>query len=140
MSAPSRRTHILLIDDSRLWLAMLRVYLAPFDVHVHEAQSGAWALQVLTTVVPDAVIVDYNLGWEMDGEQLVRTIRSHHNQAVAALPVMMFSGDERARMKALDAGVNTFITKPIDHHSFVSALEHLLPRLRESTLLGVRTA
>lgn len=117
----------LVVDDSRATRSMLRKMLSTLGFDVVEAGHGIEALEQLATLDDiDFALVDWNMP-EMDGLDLVRSIRAERR--FAELPVMMVTAESDATQmaRALMAGADEYALKPID-------LESLETKLR---LLGV---
>jgi len=118
----------LVVDDSRATRTMLRGMLSKLGFDVVEAGHGVEALQRLETLEDEVsfALVDWNMP-EMDGLELVKSLRSERRYA--ELPVMMVTAESDATQmaRALMAGADEYALKPID-------LEALETKLR---LLGV---
>lgn len=103
----------LVVDDSRASRAMLRRMLDQFGFSTVEAADGVEALQRLNETECDLALVDWHMP-EMDGLELVRTMRrkSGHTK----VPVMMVTGecDPRQMARALMAGADEYAIKPLD--------------------------
>lgn len=105
----------LLIEDSRPMRILVRDMLRALGITKCEcAASADEAIEILSMFTPDLVITDLIMEGE-DGIGLARRIRGWNDGAIARVPIVMMSGhSERSRVKAaLDAGVNTFLVKPV---------------------------
>jgi two-component system chemotaxis response regulator CheY len=115
----------LVVDDSRATRAMLRSMLRNLGFDVIEAGHGIEALQRLdASTEVDFALVDWNMP-EMDGLELVRSIRAERR--FADLPVMMVTAetDMSQMARALMAGADEYALKPLDQESLVSKLRLL---------------
>lgn len=119
--APGPARRVLVVDDHTPSLESLRRLLIRLGHEVEVARDGVEALARLKLGV-DLVLLDAEMPG-MDGFELARRIRS--DAETHDLPLMMVTGrDSKAdRLRAVEAGVNDFIAKPVD-----------------ATELGVRTA
>jgi two-component system KDP operon response regulator KdpE len=101
-------TRILVVDDDRPLLRALRITLTARGYDVTTAADGAGALSAATQTVPDLVIVDLGLP-DMDGVTLVQGLRGW-----LAVPIIVLSArhTEEAKINALDAGADDYVTKP----------------------------
>lgn len=102
------RPLILIVEDEAV---MRRVLLLALDAHgysVVEAVTGEQALTRVHDQPPDAVILDLGLP-DMDGVAVARAVRDAHD-----LPIIVLSArnEEQEQIRALDAGVNDYVTKP----------------------------
>lgn len=104
----------LLVDDSRTIRTMIRSMLTELGFDVVEATHGIDALdKVRSGAHFDVALVDWNMP-EMDGLELVRTLRSERR--FAGLPVMMVTteADAHSVVRALMAGADEYAMKPLD--------------------------
>lgn len=117
---------VLLVQDSRPMRILVREMLRALGVqHCQCAASVPEACEILHVLTPDLVITDLIMEGE-DGVGLTRRIRAWNDYAIAHVPIVMMSGhSERSRVQAaLEAGVNTFLVKPVsaralaDHVAF----------------------
>jgi two-component system KDP operon response regulator KdpE len=111
---------ILVIDDEPPLRKLLRTGLASQGYEVVDVTSGQAALDALSKLVPDLVILDLGLP-DMAGEELLRRIRADHERA--SILVLSAREDEHAKVDALDAGADDYMTKPF-------SMNELLARIR----------
>lgn len=105
-------TSILLVEDDASQRASLRCSLEQGGFRVREAEHGAAALRALEDEIPDVVVMDARMP-EMDGLECTRRIRAQ--PALADLPIMMVAAgtDGEDVPRGFEAGVDTYIMKPI---------------------------
>jgi two-component system, cell cycle response regulator DivK len=104
---------ILIVDDNAQNLKLARVVLAVEGYQVETAGNAEEALRVLTSFAPRLILMDIQLPG-MDGLQLTRVLRrdpARQHIRIVALTAYAMKGDEE---KALAAGCDGYITKPID--------------------------
>ncbi len=106
MSDPGPR--VLVVDDEAAIRRFLRTSLTAHGYSVHEAASGDEALQVVPAVRPDVIILDLGLPG-IDGKEVTRCLREWTQTPIIILSV---DGDETAKIAALDAGADDYLTKP----------------------------
>ena len=126
---PGRVRRVLVVDAHKEILESLRRLLISFGHEVEVARDGVEALSRLKLGV-DLVLVDPEMPG-MDGFELFRRIRS--DAEFHDLPVMMVTGrdSKTERLRAVDAGVNDFISQPVDPAEL---------RLRSASLLRLKEA
>src|SRR5712691_7685192 len=88
--------------------------LAAKVLNVHDAADGASGLEAIVTLLPDVVILD----WEMpgiDGAEFTRRVRSPANFSYPEVPIIILTGHgERSRVaEAVRLGVHEFLLKPV---------------------------
>jgi CheY-like chemotaxis protein len=104
---------ILVVDDNPANLKLTRVLLEAEGYEVRTAIDAEAALDVLVTFEPRMILMDLQLPG-MDGLELTRKLKSnprHQHIIILALTAYAMKGDEE---KALAAGCDGYITKPID--------------------------
>ena len=112
-------TRILVVDDDRQLLRALRINLAVRGYEVQLAMDGAAGLAVASRQPPDLVVVDLGLP-DMDGVDVVEGIRGW---STAPILVLSARDAEGAKVRALDAGADDYVTKPF-------GMDELLARIR----------
>ncbi|WP_430398458.1 response regulator [Ferrovibrio sp.] len=121
----SRARSILVIDDEMQIRRFLRTGLSVQGYDVIEAESGAEGLKAITTINPDLVILDLQLG-DMDGLDVLRRIREW-----SWLPILILSvrSRENEKVRALELGADDYITKPFGMPELVARVHALLRRM-----------
>jgi two-component system KDP operon response regulator KdpE len=111
--------HVLLVDDDRPTLKALRLGLRAYDFEVVTASDAGSALDRAAHRPPEAVLLDLGLP-DLDGVDVLRTLRSW-----SSVPVVVISARPgvAARVEALDAGADDYLSKPF-------AIDELAARLR----------
>ena len=99
------------------------------------AENGEVALQMLEQAGYHAVLMDMHMP-VMDGLAATRAIRSLNNE-LSQIPIIAVTANaiQGERQKCLAAGMNDFITKPIEKDKFAAALEHLTGDFQKDELL-----
>jgi CheY-like chemotaxis protein len=125
---------VLIVDDHPINLKLASEVLLASDYDVVVAADAEQAQHVLTTLVPDLILMDIALPG-MDGLTLTKIIKADarlRRVPVVALTAYAMRGDE---LKASDAGCNGYITKPIDTRSLLEEVSALIDtaRARPST-------
>jgi two-component system KDP operon response regulator KdpE len=110
---------ILVVDDEPQILRALQTNLRGAGYEVVTAASGEEALAQAATRAPDAVILDLVLP-DVSGTDVCRQLREWSEVPVIVLSAV---GDESAKITALDAGADDYVTKPF-------SIDELLARLR----------
>jgi two-component system KDP operon response regulator KdpE len=102
------RATILVIEDEPEIRRFLRSALGADNYRVVEAENGARGIVDAGTHKPDLAIVDLGLP-DMDGIEVIRRIRSW-----SPMPIIVLSARarEQAKVEALDAGADDYVTKP----------------------------
>ena len=104
---------ILIVDDNPINLKLVKVLLTVECYEVRTAMDADDALAVLKTFQPRLILMDLQLPG-MDGLTLVRKLKTDskfQDTIILAVTAYAMKGDEE---KALAAGCDGYITKPID--------------------------
>lgn len=118
---------ILIVDDNPQNLKLARVILTVEGYEVQTAADAEEALRVLQSFTPRLILMDLQLPG-MDGLQLTRHLRrdpSWQDVRIVALTAYAMKGDEE---KALGAGCDGYITKPIDTERLARLVAEQLAR------------
>lgn len=119
--------HILVVDDDKNTRRYMRAVLEAADYTVTTAENGAEALKVMESEYFDLVVLDIMMP-EMDGYQFTEALRGVQNN----LPILMVSAKQLSadRKKGFRAGIDDYMTKPVDMEELVLRIQALLRRSR----------
>jgi PAS domain S-box-containing protein len=125
---PSLSYRVLIVEDDADALESLRLQMELWGNEVTTARSAAEALAVAVTAQPQIVLCDIGLPG-MDGLNLVRALRDKLGSAkvVFAAVTGYAGGDDQAR--ALAAGFDSFLVKPLEPESLARLLRSAAPRV-----------
>jgi response regulator RpfG family c-di-GMP phosphodiesterase len=105
------KIRVLVVDDDPHLCELLRVTLELEAIEVSEAHHVVEAEKLLATAIPDVIVLDIGLPG-VDGVFYCERLRE--SVQTRSLPIIAISGSEDAGVRALAAGANTFLHKPID--------------------------
>jgi CheY-like chemotaxis protein len=117
---------VLVVDDTVDNLVIISLHLQQTGFRVVTATNGEEAVKVASLTNPDLILMDLSMP-ELDGLGATRKIREHPTlRAMPIVAVTAFSteGFQRA---AFDAGIDGYITKPIDFERMNDLIRSLLP-------------
>jgi len=126
-------TRVLVVDDEPQMLRALTVNLNARGYDVDVASSGEEALRRAADNHPDAVLLDLGLPG-IDGLAVVRGLRGW-----SAVPIVILSARdaESAKVAALDAGADDYVTKPFGINELLARLRAALRRYQPSADVAV---
>ena len=109
---------ILVVEDDRNISSMIQTILDTNGYQVLTAQRCQQGILMLSSHVPDLVVLDLGLP-DMDGEEFIRITRRS-----SMIPIIVLSArtDEKDKVSALDLGANDYITKPFGTAELVARI------------------
>jgi PAS domain S-box-containing protein len=124
----SEDVKVLVVDDNNINLKVAVAYLAMHRVHADTASDGLEALAMVQRRRYDLVFMDHMMPG-MDGLEAARRIRELGDVRYKRLPIVALSANavSGAREAFLGAGMNDFISKPIDPAALNGVLLRWLP-------------
>jgi DNA-binding response OmpR family regulator len=128
---------VLVVDDDHYMRKVVRTMLLAIGVKtVYEAADGTEGLELLRKVMPDLVIVD----WEMpmiDGAQFVRMVRSPGDFPMPDVPIIMLSGhgDRWRVVEAARIGAHEYLLKPVSTKALHDRIIAIIGRPRPTVRL-----
>ena len=122
----SDATRILVCDDEPQILRALRVILRDAGYEAVTAASGEEALDRVAVRPPAAAILDLMLP-DLDGVEVTKRLREWSEMPIIVLSAV---GEEEAKVRALAAGADDYVTKPFGPPELVARLEAVLRRAK----------
>lgn len=124
------KTKILYIEDNEQNMYLVTFILEKHGYEICAATDGQEGIDLAARIRPDLILLDIQLPC-MDGYTVARQLRT--NPDLAAIPIVAVTSYAMAgyRDKALAAGCNGYIEKPINPDTFVLQIEQHLPKREE---------
>ena len=116
---------LLVVEDEKSILKLLRTILTANKYEVVEASTGAEALSLITSHCPDLILLDLGLP-DMDGNTLLSSVRKWTSTPVIVLSARTHESD---KVEAIDLGADDYITKPF-------GASELLARIRQNAQIA----
>jgi two-component system, chemotaxis family, chemotaxis protein CheY len=116
---------ILVVDDSPTIRKILSFMLRKQDYIIAEAEDGIDAMEKLSHVQADLILVDLNMP-NMDGIEFAKNLRSNYYYMDTPIIMLTTTRDEDLKKNAFDAGINLFLNKPIQPNILLYKVESLL--------------
>ena len=120
---------VMAVDDEEDALGLLRIVLESAGAEVITVSSPGAALDAVATASPDVLVVDLGMP-DMDGFDFIARIRASSNAAVRDIPAAALTAFARSddRTKALRAGFEMHLAKPVDPGELVASVATLVRR------------
>jgi two-component system chemotaxis response regulator CheY len=122
------RLNALVVDDYRYMRTLLAEMLREFGFHqVLTADDGIAATAILRASAIDVVFIDWHMP-NLDGVAFTQGVRRGEYGNDPYLPILMVSGrtEQSSVRRALDAGVHSYVLKPITPQSLAERLSQLI--------------
>ena len=122
------RTKILIVDDDRKIVDLVRVYLEKDGYRVLTAHDGLQALELARQERPDLIVLDLMLPG-LDGLDVCRILRGEGNK----VPIIMLTAKttETDKLIGLDLGADDYVTKPFSPQELMARLAAVMRRVNE---------
>jgi CheY-like chemotaxis protein len=119
---------ILVVEDNEQNRILMRQILTHHGYKVLEATDGLTGLEMARAHMPDLILLDIQMP-VMNGFAVIRELRNNPELSkIKAIAVTSFAmkGD---REKALEAGFDEYVTKPIDTREFPKLVKKILSQV-----------
>ncbi len=125
MSEKCSQQKILIVDDEEMNRKVISYMLQNNGYLLETACNGIEALEKAEKTGPDLILLDIMMP-DMDGFETCRRLKE--NASTAHVPVVMVTAlaDKDSRIRGLSAGVNDFVTKPVDTLELILRTKNLL--------------
>lgn len=117
--------HVLIVDDEADNIELFGLMLRPFNVELESAQLGGEALEKARQAPPALILLDLMLP-DMSGFEVCAQLKAMPSAAQIRIAVLSGRTDEAARQKALAAGADYFLVKPVSRADLKSVVEAAL--------------
>ena len=126
------KSKILVVDDDRKIVDLVRLYLERDGYRVLVAYDGLKALELARQRRPDLIVLDLLLP-EVDGLDVCRIL-----QTESKVPIIMLTArtTEADKLFGLDLGADDYVTKPFSPRELVARVRAVLRRVGEETPQG----
>ena len=115
---------VLIVDDSRVIRKVAQRILQSLGFLTREAENGLEALNACRVMMPDAILLDWNMP-VMDGITFLETLRAHKD---GLKPKVLFCTTENEVpqiARAMQSGADEYIMKPFDREILASKFEEV---------------
>ncbi|MCK5604074.1 response regulator transcription factor [Candidatus Pacearchaeota archaeon] len=118
------KSKILVVDDEKKIVSLVRAYLEHDGYQVVEAYDGKQALAVFQREKPDLIILDIMLP-ELDGIEVCRQIRRS-----SEVPIIMLTAkdEDTDKIVGLELGADDYLTKPFSPRELVARIKAIFRR------------
>ncbi|MCD6289969.1 MAG: response regulator transcription factor [Anaerolineae bacterium] len=119
---------VLVVDDDRQIVRLVRAYLEQSGFEVLTASDGETALHTIRSERPDLVVLDLMLPGR-DGWEITRILRS--DPSLVGTPIIMLTArvEDTDKIVGLELGADDYVTKPFNPRELVARVRAVLRRV-----------
>jgi two-component system, OmpR family, alkaline phosphatase synthesis response regulator PhoP len=126
---PSSRQRILIVDDDKEIVRVLRAYLEQAGFDVSCAYDGNTALHIINSERPDLVVLDLMLP-DKDGLDITRLVRSEPSLARIYIIMLTARVEDTDKVVGLELGADDYVTKPFNPREVVARIRSAFRRVQ----------
>ncbi len=123
---------ILIVEDNLLNRKLVEAILKPLGYHLLIAVNGEEGIEVATRERPDLILMDLQLP-KVNGYDATEVLKSQPETAHITIVALTAHAMADERERALAAGCDGYITKPVDTRVFPGQVREYLDALEEGT-------
>jgi len=126
-SISPHESHILVVEDNVPNFVLIARLLAHMGVNHCEWKTSGWQVVQFADTLPqlDLILMDIRLPYE-DGYQALRKIRDHSRLNKTCVVAITADASEEEMAKAMRAGFDGFVGKPLDQDRFPDQIRRIL--------------
>jgi two-component system cell cycle response regulator DivK len=130
------KPNVLYIEDHPDNLMLIRRILRPESYNLIEAKTGIQGITIAESQDGDLILLDINLP-DIDGYEVARRLRASAKSDLSGTPIIAVTANAMKgdTIKAINAGCDFYMSKPIDVQSFLEQVESSISK----KTLGVRS-
>ena len=116
---------ILVVDDNESNLHMMNELLTLFGYKVNLARNAQEAFEIISDTPPQLILLDIMMP-DMNGFEVAKNLKESEN--TKNIPIIMVTAlhDVESKVKALEVGVDDFLSKPVDQTELRARIKSLL--------------
>jgi len=112
---------IIYVEDNHYNYRLVDKILSNEGYTISNAPDGKTGLFRIIAEKPDLILMDIDLP-ELDGLEVTRLVRAHHNPDVAQIPIIALTAQAMwgSEDKCISAGCNAFVAKPVSRRELIN--------------------
>jgi two-component system, OmpR family, alkaline phosphatase synthesis response regulator PhoP len=122
---------VLIVDDDKEIVRVLRAYLEQADCQVSIAYDGRTAMGILANEAPDFIVLDLMLP-DKDGLDITRYIRNRPELRHIYILMLTARVEDMDKILGLEVGADDYVTKPFNPREIVARLRAVFRRVQSS--------
>jgi len=133
-----RLIKVVIVDDKHVMRKVIRALLMSIGVEkIFEAGDGISGLDTVRTVVPQLVLLDWDMPG-MSGREFVKKVRSPETFPLPNVPIVILTGhcEKSCVVDAERLGVNEYLVKPVSGEQLLSCILSVVAKPRPFVRIG----
>jgi len=123
-----KRIKLLLVDDEKPFVEVLRKRLIKRNIDVATAFSGTEGIQVVRKVDFDMAVLDLKMG-DMDGLEVLKTFKRMYSSMEVI--ILTGHGTEETIQEGMKLGAVAYLSKPCDFEELIATIKNTISNKRE---------
>lgn len=119
------KVKILVVDDEDRNLRLMELLLTSFGYDVLTASNGEEALEKVHDIPPDVILLDVMMP-KMDGFEVAKQLKREEETKIIPIVMVTALNGVEDRVKALEAGADDFLNKPVDKTELRARVQSLV--------------
>lgn len=119
MTAQNSKKRILVVEDEQDLLTILQIRLSRSDYQVFTASNGDDGLELASSLMPDAIILDIMMPVK-DGFSMLRELKG--NEETCHIPIIVVTARDRIEELCTLEGADKFLVKPFDFNQLEQSI------------------
>ncbi|MBN1318618.1 MAG: response regulator [Anaerolineales bacterium] len=128
-TAEPQPNRILVVDDDKIIVEILKQSLTLAGYHVDSASDGEEGLELARRIKPDLILLDVMMP-RLDGYSVCSSLKQDSNTQFIPVVILTALSDRDNKFRALEAGADEFIRKPPDRQELLIRIKSLLKTKR----------
>ena len=124
-SPPLQTDRVLIVDDDRIIVEILKQSLSLAGYHVSSAYDGVEGLELARQSMPDIILLDVMMP-KLDGYSVCQALKQDPETNMIPVIILTALTDRDDKLKALEVGADEFIRKPPDRQELLIRIKSLL--------------
>ena len=133
--ATTHHKKILVVEDERDILELVKLYLEKEGFRAVTAMTGPEALKQVKNEKPDLIVLDLMLP-DIDGLEICKRLRSLPETAMLPIIMLTAKAEESDTIVGLELGADDYVTKPFSPKALVARVKAMLRRLDRTAVSG----